>query len=252
MAAINQRLRDEHGPECSASSLRRYVRAKLPEEARREQVVVLREPASPGEGAQIDYGSMGIWTDPKSGKRRVWAFVMVLATSRHMFVRPVLTMDQHAWCTAHVEVFEFFGDVPARLVPDNLRTGVERPDLYDPKINRAYAELGEHYGTLVDPARSRKPRDKRRVERPVPYLRDSWWRGRDFTSPEEMCKAALAWRYSASVSGRLVPGGECTKLQAGRRSRCRSSPIRSPVSWSVPTTGRWCSTRWPTTHPRSC
>lgn len=194
MATIHQRLRDEKGLDCSASSLRRYVRANLPEEARRDQVVVLREPAVPGEEAQIDYGSMGMWTNPRTGKRhRIWAFVMVLAASRHMFVRPVVKMDQHAWCTAHVEAFSFFGGVPKRLVPDNLRTGVERPDLYDPKINRAYAELAEHYGTLVDPARSRKPRDKPRVERPMPYIRDSWWRGRQFATVEEMQRAAVAW-----------------------------------------------------------
>src|SRR6266699_4210251 len=76
----------------------------------------------------------------------------------------------------------FFGGVPARLVPDNLKTGVDRPDLYDPKINRSYAELAAHYGCLVDPARSRKPRDKPQVARPVPYIRDSFWRGREFTS----------------------------------------------------------------------
>jgi hypothetical protein len=36
---------------------------------------------------------------------------------------------------------------------------VSRPDLYDPKINRAYAELATHYGCLVDPARAGKPKD---------------------------------------------------------------------------------------------
>jgi transposase len=69
-------------------------------------------------------------------------------------------MDQRAWTEAHVEAFAFFGGVPRRLVPDNLRTGIDKPDLYDPKINRSYAELAEHYGVLVDPARVRKPRDK--------------------------------------------------------------------------------------------
>ena len=53
------------------------------------------------------------------------------------------------------------------MVPDNLKTGVDKPDLYDPKINRSYAELAEHYGTLVDPARAAKPKDKPRVERPI-------------------------------------------------------------------------------------
>jgi hypothetical protein len=36
---------------------------------------------------------------------------------------------------------------------------VDKPDLYDPKINRSYAELAAHYGCLVDPARAIKPRD---------------------------------------------------------------------------------------------
>ncbi len=67
------------------------------------------------------------------------------------------------------------GRVPwryARLVPDNLKTGVDKPALYDPKINRSYAELAAHYGTLVDPARAFKPKDKPQVERPMPSVRD--------------------------------------------------------------------------------
>jgi hypothetical protein len=115
---------------------------------------------------------------------------MVLACSRHMFVRPVLTMNAASWIGTHVDAFEFFGAVPARLVPDNLRTGVDRPALYDPKINRGYAEMAEHYGCLVDPARAFKPKDKARVERPMPYIRDSFWRGRTFNSLDEMQAAA--------------------------------------------------------------
>jgi hypothetical protein len=32
------------------------------------------------------------------------------------------------------------------VVCDNLKTGVDKPDLYDPQINRCYAELAVHYG----------------------------------------------------------------------------------------------------------
>lgn len=200
MATIHQRLRDEHGLDVSVASLRRYVRANLSEESRRSQVVVLRDPAVPGEEGQIDYGQLGTWIDPATGKKhRVQAFVMVLPASRHMFVRPVVLMDQRSWTEAHVEAFAYFGGVPRRLVPDNLRTGVERPDLYDPKINRSYDELARHYGALVDPARSKKPRDKGSVERPMPYVRDSYWRGRDFTSLGQMQEAAVVW--SAEVAG---------------------------------------------------
>jgi transposase len=202
VSTIHQRLRDEHGLAVSVASLRRYVAANVPEEVRRAQVRVLDpRPAAAGEHAQIDYGQLGRWLDPATGRRHVvWAFVMVLACSRHMFVRPVLRMDQAAWTECHVKAFEFFGGVPARLVPDNLKTGVDKPDLYDPKINRSYAELAAHYGCLIDPARALKPRDKARVERPMPYVRDSFWRGREFTSLAQMQAAAMRW--SAEVAGR--------------------------------------------------
>ncbi|MFP5254042.1 MAG: IS21 family transposase [Actinomycetes bacterium] len=195
VATIHQRLRDERGLEASVASLRRWVRANLPEESRREQVRVLRpDDVVAGSEGQVDYGKLGMWIDPQSGRRRaVWAFVLVLACSRHMFVRPVLTMDQREWTRAHVDAFAFFDGAPARLVPDNLKTGVDRPDLYDPLLNRSYGELAEHYGVLIDPARSRKPRDKARVERPMPYVRDSFWRGREFASLAQMQAAALRW-----------------------------------------------------------
>jgi transposase len=199
-ATIHQRLRDERGLAASVASFRRWVRANLPEETRRAQVRVLGDTPPPGQEAQVDYGRLGMWTDPGTGKRvTVWAFVMVLSHSRHLFVRPVIRMDQQAWTQAHVEAFAFFGGVPARIIPDNLATGVERADLYDPKLNRAYAELAEHYGVLVDPARARKPRDKARVERPMPYVRDSFWRGRDFTTLAQMQAAAVVW--SRDVAG---------------------------------------------------
>jgi len=104
MATIHQRLRDERGLAVSVASFRRYVAANLPEETRRSQVRVLRPyPAEPGAEAQIDYGQLGRWLDPRTGKTQViWAFAMVLACSRHMFVRPVIRLDQHAWTECHV------------------------------------------------------------------------------------------------------------------------------------------------------
>jgi transposase len=201
VTTVHQRLRDEHGLAVSISSFRRYVDANVPEETRRSKVKVLRPyPAEPGAEAQIDYGRLGRWLDPVSGKLvTIWAFVMVLACSRHLFVRPVIRLDQQGWSECHVAAFAFFGGVPARLVPDNLKTGVDRPDLYDPRVNRAYAELAAHYGCLVDPARAYQPTDKPRVERPMPYVRDSFWRGREFISLARMQEAADRW--SLEVAG---------------------------------------------------
>ena len=71
MSTIHQRLRDEHGLAASVASLRRYVAANVPEEARRSQVTVWSpRPAEAGEQAQIDYGQLGRWLDPLTGKLR--------------------------------------------------------------------------------------------------------------------------------------------------------------------------------------
>jgi transposase len=209
VATIAQRLRDEHGLEASESSVRRWITANLDDESLRTKVTVPRGPVDPGSEAQIDYGKLGMWFDPVSGPRvAIWAIVMVMACSRHIFVQPVIKMHQSSWCASHVAAFEFFGGVPARMVPDNLKTGVDTPDLYDPKINKAYAELAVHYNTLIDPARAFKPKDKPRVERPMQYVRDSFWRGREFTSLAQMQTEAIRWcrevaglRHSRALDG---------------------------------------------------
>jgi hypothetical protein len=114
VTTIHQRLRDEHGLKVSISAFRRWVHATPPEEMSRSWVPVLRREVEPGAEAQIDYGFLGQWSNPRTGKRhRIWAFVMVLPCSRHMFVRPVVHLDQHAWTEAHVEAFRYFGGAPA-------------------------------------------------------------------------------------------------------------------------------------------
>lgn len=209
IATIAQRLRDDHSLDASESSVRRWISANDGDAALEQRVTIARGPVPPGSEAQIDYGKLGMWLDPASGRRvSIWAFVMVLACSRHMFVQPVIRMHQTSWCASHVAAFEFFGGVPERLVPDNLKTGVQTSDLYDPKINKAYGELAVHYGTLVDPARALKPKDKPRVERPMQYVRDSFWKGREFTSLAHMQDEAIRWcsevagtRHSRALDG---------------------------------------------------
>ncbi len=200
-----QRLRDEHGLRASYSSFYRYVRKCLPEVLERQGLTVRREDPPAGEEAQVDYGYLGLWQDPVGGRRRrLWAFVMVLSHSRHMFVRVVERMDQASWIECHVAAFEFWGATPRRVVLDNLASGVLKADLYDPKFNRGYEELASHYGVLIDPARVRRPKDKPRVERMMPYVRGSFWAGRSFSSLDEINREVLKW--CLTVAGMRVHG----------------------------------------------
>lgn len=247
VSTIHQRLRDDHGLGAGLTSVRRYVWLEFPDrDVNPDRVTVLRPEVEPGSEAQIDYGYLGQWRDPIEDRlRKVWAFVMVLACSRHMFVRPVLRMDQTAWVAAHVAAFEFFGGVPARLVPDNLATGVTKPDLYDPKVNRAYAELAAHYGCLVDPARAARPKDKPRVERPMPYIRDSFWRGREFDTLEAMQAAAVTWcvtvagqRRHRSLDG-AAPAAVFTAVEAATLAALPPASFELAV-WSSPKVATDC------------
>ncbi|MGH3281931.1 MAG: DDE-type integrase/transposase/recombinase [Trebonia sp.] len=160
VTVVHQRLRDEEGLSVGITSFRRYCWSEFPDEGLRAKVTAARPDVKPGDEAQIDYGYLGMFFDPVRQKlRKVWAFVMVLAYSRHMFVRPVLSMDQASWTATHVAAFAYFGAVPSRLVVDNLKTGVLKADIYDPLLNRSYGELASHYRCLVDPARAMKPKD---------------------------------------------------------------------------------------------
>jgi transposase len=196
VSTIHQRLRDDHGLTASESSLRRWICANFDEDTARAAVRVLRDTPPAGDEAQVDYGLLGRWFDPVAQRmRRVWGFMMVLAYSRLMFLRPVLTMDEQSWVECHVLAFSFFNGAVRRVVPDNLKTGVVKPDLYDPLINKAFGEFAAHYGCIVDPARQAKPADKGRVERPVPYARDSFFAGRagEFRDVPHMQGDALRW-----------------------------------------------------------
>jgi transposase len=67
----------------------------------------------------------------------------------------------------HVNALDFLGGVMKAVVPDNLKAGITRPSRYEPGVNRSYQDLADHYGSVVLPARVRKPRDKAKVEAAV-------------------------------------------------------------------------------------
>lgn len=200
-----RRLHRERGLQVSLPSFRRYVQRHLPEVARPPRVTVRRPDPPPGDEGQVDYEYLGLWQDPWTGRRRmVHAWAMVLSCSRHVFARAVMKMDQQAWLESHIAAFAFFHGAPRRVVPDNLKAGVLRPDLYDPHFNRGYEELARHYGFLIDPARVRKPTDKPRIERILSFLRADFWRGRSFESLAAINAALEVW--CREVAGQRVHG----------------------------------------------
>jgi hypothetical protein len=135
-ATVWQRLHDEGVVHCGLRTFQRYVVERIRTTDPSRLTVLLPDPAF-GEAMEIDYGRLGMWTDPIGGRRRaVWAFVATLRASGMHFVRPVLRMDRATWISCHVETLAFFGGSARFWIPDNLKAGVLTPDLYDPRLNR--------------------------------------------------------------------------------------------------------------------
>ena len=131
----------------------------------------MRQEYVAGDKVFVDYSGkkVGI-VDPRSGEiREAEIFVAVLGASSFTYAEASWTQTLPDWIGAHVRMFRFFDGVPRLIVPDNLKSGVNRACFYDPEINRSYAMMASHYGVGVLPARPRKPRDKAKVENGVRF-----------------------------------------------------------------------------------
>ncbi|MCP3033580.1 IS21 family transposase [Halobacillus sp. A1] len=126
----------------------------------------LRIKRKPGELMEVDWaGQTAFLKNNTSGEKiPAYIFVATLPCSQYTYVEAFLAQNLENWITAHMHAFNFYEGVTSIIVPDNLRTGVDRSNYWDPKINRSYYEMAEYYGTAVVPARVRQPKDKASVE----------------------------------------------------------------------------------------
>lgn len=184
-------LKENHHIDVGYTTIKRYLRSEF-SFGRTKATVRLETP--PGEEAQVDFGYAGLMYDPETQrKRKTWAFIMTLSSSRHKFVRFVFHQDTAMWLDCHERACAFFGGVPKRVVLDNLKSGVLKPDIYDPTINRAYADMERFFGFVADPAKVGMAQHKGKVERAVPIVRKHLLAGRTFADIAEANQRALLW-----------------------------------------------------------
>ena len=126
----------------------------------------MRQAHPAGERMFVDYaGQTGDLIDGSTGEiRPAQIFVAVMGASNYTYAEATLTQTLPDWIGAHIRALAFMGGVPAQLVPDNPRVGVDRANWYEPGLNRTYLDLATHYRTAILPTRARKPRDKAKVE----------------------------------------------------------------------------------------
>src|SRR5450631_917815 len=142
--------------------------------------VTMRQTHVAGERLFVDYAGDGVpvVVDRHTGElRKAQVLVAVLGASSFTFAFASWTQTLPDWIDAHVRALKAIGGVPQLIVPDNTKTAVIKACVYDPQVNRTYAEMAAHYGTAILPARPRKPRDKAKVEQAV-LIVERWLLGR--------------------------------------------------------------------------
>ena len=142
--------------------------------------VTMRQSHAGGDKLFVDYAgdTVPVIIDRLSGKvRPAQIFVAVLGASNFTYAEASWTQALADWIGAHTRAFEAIGGVPNLLVPDNTKAAVIKACLYEPQVNRTYAEMAAHYDTAVLPARPRRPRDKAKVETAVLII-ERWLLGR--------------------------------------------------------------------------
>lgn len=180
----------------------------------RGSAIVLAHPTivtAPGEEAQVDYGDGPMVRHPESGKyRRTRLFALTLAWSRKAVWLLVWKSSTRAWCELHAEAFRRLGGAVKVVVLDNLKEGVIKPDIYDPKLNPLYRDFLAHYDVVALPAKVEDPDRKGKVERSIDSRR------------------ALRSRANASRAWKMRRLTLITGQSAGRT---RESTARSSVKW---------------------
>lgn len=125
----------------------------------------MRQEHRAGEKLFIDYCDGLAIVDPATGELvPTQLFVAVWGASNYTYAEATLSQTLPDWIGSHVRAFDYFGCIPRVLVPDNLKSGVNRACFYEPELNPTYADLAGHYGCAVLPTRPGKPRDKAKAE----------------------------------------------------------------------------------------
>ena len=124
----------------------------------------------------------------RGSRRRTWVFSGRLRHSRRAYREVVFDQKQETFFACHMHAFEWFGGVPEKVTPDNLKAAVIVASFEDPLVNRAYRELALHYGFLISPCLPRRPEHKGGVE------------GISSTSSATSCRCSARPRRSAGAT----------------------------------------------------
>ncbi|MGD9755546.1 MAG: IS21 family transposase [Acidimicrobiia bacterium] len=181
---------------------------------------------APGDELQVDFGKLGRICEPEAGKQRdLWALVFTPVVSRFSFVWLTHRQSFDDVIAGFEAAWAFFGGVFATVIPDNMKTIVDGADPLEPRLNQAFVEYAQARGFVIDPARVRSPQDKPRVERVVPFVRNSFFAGEVFIDLVDAQRRVEVW--ARERAGMRIHG--TTQLRPAEHFRLEEAPVLAPA-----------------------
>ena len=122
---------------------------------------------------EVDFaGQTFTMTEPLTGEiMTIVVFVAILPYSQYIYAEGMLSTKEPQWIEVNNHALDYFGGVPALVVCDNCKQAViVNKDWIEPELNKDYADWADHYGTVILPAKVRKPKFKSSVENAVGIL----------------------------------------------------------------------------------
>jgi transposase len=160
-----------------------YGTVKLAVRPLREQAqakAYVRFETEPGAQAQADFGEFQVEL-PDGSTRKYYLFAMVLGYSRMLYAELLDRCDMVSFLEAHQRAFAAFGGTPSEVLYDRMRNVYLRQLAGKVEFTQALMDLATHWGFRPQAAPAYAPWVKGKIERPIGFVRESFWRGYQFT-----------------------------------------------------------------------
>ena len=198
---------------------------------------VVRFETAPGWQAQVDFAEFRLpW-----GKR--YALLVVLGYSRLLWMQFYPRQTMSVLIRGLEQAFTTFGGVPVEMLFDQMKAVIiddQRPVGGKLLENVEFLRFAAHWGFRVRACRPYRAKTKGKVERPISYVRQSFFYGREFLNDADLNAQALSWATQTANVRLHRTTGERPMVRFDRDERARLKPLalqpyRSMIQPAVPT-----------------
>ena len=160
--------------------------------ARNRRQAFLRFETIPGLQGQVDWADFKV-VSPGAADMTLFLFILVLGFSRAIYAEFVSQCTLQTFMDAHQRAFKYLGGVPFELLYDNMRHVFAGRKNGKTSINVEFAHFANHCGFKPLLCRPYSPWIKGKVERPIDYIREAFWRGYVYRNLEDANRDLLHW-----------------------------------------------------------